>query len=203
MQSEHVTIEGHIIDSLILPKVIDEVVSLGGAYEIVEVRVGARREDPSFARIKVSAETQEDLAKVLDEIRQHGANPDTVEDARLLEADTDGALPPGFYSSTNLETEIRVNGRWLHVERPEMDCGIVVEGESARTIPMGEVKQGMRIVMSGLGIRALPVLQPGTGDKQDLPRRSSDLSSEKPNGLLVDQVAGQILAIKDQNKTIL
>ena len=203
MQSEHVTIEGHIIDSLILPKVIDEVVSLGGAYEIVEVRVGARREDPSFARIKVSAETQEDLAKVLDEIRQHGANPDTVEDARLLEADTDGALPPGFYSSTNLETEIRVNGRWLHVERPEMDCGIVVEGESARTIPMGEVKQGMRIVMSGLGIRALPVLQPGTGDKQDFEFMSSDVSSEKPKGLLVDQVARQMRAIKDQNKRIL
>ncbi len=203
MPSENVTIEGHIIDSLILPKVVDEVVALGGAYEIVEVRVGAHREDPSFARIKVTTDTDDELAKVLEQISQHGANPDTVEDAVLTRADTNGALPPGFYSSTNLETEIRVDGKWLRVQRPEMDCGIVVEEDSARTIPMGEVRQGMQIVMSGLGIRALPVLQPGTGDKQDFEFMSSDVSSEKPKGLLVDQVARQMREIKEQNKRIL
>lgn len=203
MPSENVTIEGHIIDSLVLPKVLDEIVALGGTYEIVDVRIGPHREDPSRARIKVSAASQEDLSKVLEEIGRQGANADTVEDARLVEADIHGALPPGFYSSTNLETEIRVDGRWIRVERPEMDCGIVVEGDSARTIPMGEVEKGMRIVMSGLGIRALPILQPGTGDKQDFEFMSSDVSSEKPKGLLVDQVARQMREVKEQGKRIL
>jgi lysine-ketoglutarate reductase/saccharopine dehydrogenase-like protein (TIGR00300 family) len=203
MPTENVTIEGHIIDSLVLPRVLDEVVDLGGSYEIVEVHVGPLREDPSSARIRVSADSQEVLSKILDEIRQYGANPDTVENARVADADTDGALPPGFYSSTNLETEIRVDDRWIRVTRPEMDCGIVVEGDSARTIPMGEVARGMRIVMSGLGIRALPILTPGTGDKQDFEFMSSDVSSEKPKGLLLDQVARQMREIKEQNKRIL
>jgi lysine-ketoglutarate reductase/saccharopine dehydrogenase-like protein (TIGR00300 family) len=203
MPSENVTIEGHIIDSQVLPKVLDEVVALGGTYEIVDVRVGRRREDPSFARIKVSAGSEEGLWKVLDEIRQHGANPEAVEDVRLVKADRDGALPPGFYSSTNLETEVRVQGRWIRVQRPEMDCGIVVEGDAARTLPMGDVEKGMRIVMSGLGIRALPILQPGIGDKQDFEFMSSDVSSEKPKGLLIDRVARQMRQIKEQGKRIL
>ena len=203
MPSENVTVEGRIIDSLILPKVLDEVTSTGATYEIIDVHVGAKREDPSFARIKVSADSDEHLRRVLEQIRQHGANPETVEDARLSPADRDGALPPGFYSSTNLETEIRVDGRWIRVERPEMDCGIVVEGDSARTIPMGDVRRGMQIVMSGLGIRALPVVAPSTGDKQDFEFMSSDISSEKPKGLLVDQVARQMREMKEQNKRIL
>jgi len=37
----------------------------------------------------------------------------------------DGVLPEGFFSTSNLPTYVRVNGRWLLPTRPRMDCAIV------------------------------------------------------------------------------
>ena len=39
---EEVEIQGHIIDSLILPKVLDEILTHGGSYVLKEIRVGQR-----------------------------------------------------------------------------------------------------------------------------------------------------------------
>ena len=47
----------------------------------------------------------------------------------------DGVFPEDFYSTTNLDTEVRIGGRWLRVANPEMDCGLVVEGDSRHTVP--------------------------------------------------------------------
>ena len=203
MPSEHVTIEGHIIDSLTLPKVLDEVVELGGTFEIVDLRIGVKHEDESFARIKVMTDSEEQLAKLIDRLLSHGANPETVEDAVLVAADVAGAFPPGFYSSTNLETEIRVDGHWVPVVHPEMDCGITIEDGTARTIPMGDVRAGMPIVMGGLGIRVIPHERPLGEGRQSFEFMSSDVSSEKPKALLVEQVADQMRAVKEQGKRIL
>ena len=203
MPSESVTIEGHIIDSLTLPKVMDEIVELGATYEIVELQLGIKHEDPSFARLKVTHDDEDALTALIERLRQHGANPETVENAQLITADVDGAFPPGFYSSTNLETEVRVDGKWLRVVRPEMDCGIVIEGGVARTIPMGEVVKGQTIVMRGLGIRVLPLEKPRSASGQSFEFMSSDVSSEKPKALLVEQVAAQMRDVKERGERIL
>lgn len=203
MASEHVTLAGHIIDSLTLPKVLDEIVELGASYEIVDLSIGVKHEDPSSARIKVVAVDEDELIKVVERLRQHGANPETVEDATLVEADVEGAFPAGFYSTTNLRTEVRVGSRWLRVAHPEMDCGIVVEDDTARTIPMGEVRAGMRIVMGGLGIRVMPLDKPRAEQRQAFEFMSSNVSSEKPKALLVEQVATQMREIHERGERIL
>jgi lysine-ketoglutarate reductase/saccharopine dehydrogenase-like protein (TIGR00300 family) len=203
MPSENITLQGHIIDSQALPKVLDEIVDSGATYKILELTLGTRHEDISIARIEVSADAYEELTELIERLRQHGANPDSIEDAVLAEAERDGAFPSDFYSSTNLETEIRIAGRWVRVVHPEMDCGIVVEGATARSIPMGEVKRGMQVVMRGLGIRVLPLEQTGVGEKQAFEFMSSDISSEKPQALLVDQVAAQMSEVKKQGRRIL
>jgi lysine-ketoglutarate reductase/saccharopine dehydrogenase-like protein (TIGR00300 family) len=201
--SENVTLEGHIIESLTLPRVLDEIIELGGSFEVLDLRLGIRHEDTSFARIKVTTETEDALTSLIDRLRHHGANPETVEDATLLVADRDGAFPSGFYSTTNLETEVRVDGRWIQVERPEMDCGIVVEGGRARTVPMGDVRKDQMVVMGGLGIRVLPLERPETGGRQMFEFMASEVSSEKPKALLVEQVASQMIDVRDRGKRIL
>jgi lysine-ketoglutarate reductase/saccharopine dehydrogenase-like protein (TIGR00300 family) len=201
--SEHVTIEGHIIEALTLPKVLDEVVELGASFEIVDLQIGVRHEDPSFARIKVTSDTEEQLTRLIDRLRQHGANPETVADAQLVAADVDGAFPAGFYSTTNLETEVRIDGKWVRVEHPEMDCGILVHDDGARTIPMGEVERGMPIVMGGLGIRVTPMEKPRLDERQAFEFMSSEISSERPKALLVQQVADQMRAVKARGDRIL
>ena len=60
-----VQISGHIIDSLILPKVLDLIISLGAEFEILDIQVGHRRSDRSHARIKVEASTPDLLDGVL------------------------------------------------------------------------------------------------------------------------------------------
>ena len=203
MTSETVVLQGHIIDSLALPRTLDEVVALGAEYEIVELKLGVKADDESFARIQVRAEDEHALGNVIERLRQHGANPETVEDAAIAEADVDGAFPPGFYSTTNLMTDVRIGGRWIQVRRPEMDCGLVVEGDSIRTIAMSDVRAGMQIVMSGLGIRVHPPEKPGGAGAQAFEFMSSDVSSEKPKALLVDRVAAQMREVRAQGKRIL
>ncbi len=86
----------------------------------------ALAEDKSFARIRLTTESEDGLRSVVGSLQQFGVNSESVEDAELATAEVDGAMPKGFYSTTNLGTEVRVHGRWVGVERPEMDCGVVV-----------------------------------------------------------------------------
>ena len=203
MPSEHVTLAGHIIDSLTLPKVLDEIVGVGAEFEIIELNIGTKHEDESSARIKVTAADDDALVKLIERLRQHGANPETVEDVALETVDIAGSFPVGFYSTTNLETDIRVDGSWIHVEHPEMDCGIVYENGTARTIPMADTEKGMQIVMRGLGIRVIPFERARGDDRNAFEFMSSDVSSEKPKALLVDTVAEQLRQVKESGKRIL
>ena len=72
---EEVEIQGHIIDSLLLPKVLDEILTHGGSYVIKDIRIGQRQADPSYARIEVRAATADELREILDAIHDHGAVP--------------------------------------------------------------------------------------------------------------------------------
>src|SRR5438132_239376 len=126
MASEVVEVEGHIIDSLILAKVLDSIVDAGADYRIVDVTIGKTSTDTSRARIEVVADDEELLGALLAELQLHGANRVAVQDARLVASDTDGVLPEGFYATTNLPTQVRIRGHWVDVENPEMDCALVV-----------------------------------------------------------------------------
>ncbi len=124
---EEVEIAGHIIDSLILPKVLDTITASGGSFRIVNITVGQARQDPSYALVEVQSPSAELLEHILAQLADHGAVPTTKQDGRLVPADMDGAFPEGFYSTTNQRTEVRLDDRWIEVADQEMDCGIVVE----------------------------------------------------------------------------
>src|SRR3954454_4386612 len=155
---EEVELTGHIIDSLLLPKVLDEILTGGGSYVIKEVKIGQRQNDPSYARIEVRAATADALRELLERIHDHGAVPVDDADCQTVAADMDGAFPDGFYSTTNYRTQVRLGGEWIDVEGQEMECGILVdpEGTSARCVPMTDVRTGDRIVVGHAGLRVFP-----------------------------------------------
>ena len=72
---EEVELRGHIIDSLILPKVLDEILTRGASYVLKDIRVGQHQTDPSYARIEVRADSAPALQEILDAIHDHGAAP--------------------------------------------------------------------------------------------------------------------------------
>lgn len=154
MPSEVVEVEGHIIDSLILAKVMDVILAAGADYQVLDVDIGRTNVDASRARLEVRADDDVVLDALLVELQTHGANRVSQQDAELIACDRDGVLPAGFYSTTNLPTAVRLGGRWTEVENPEMDCGIVVSSEGrVRTAPMHRVRVGDRVVVGYDGIR--------------------------------------------------
>ena len=73
MVSETIALRGHIIDSLILPKVLDQIVTRGATFNIVEFKIGQQRVDQSSARIEISAPDQATLDELINRLREHGA----------------------------------------------------------------------------------------------------------------------------------
>ena len=73
MTSETVHLDGHIIDSQTLSRVLDVILLQGGTYEITTFRIGTKREEPSHAEIVVRAEDTGTLHRILQDIGQLGA----------------------------------------------------------------------------------------------------------------------------------
>ncbi|HEY8476322.1 MAG TPA: TIGR00300 family protein, partial [Chloroflexota bacterium] len=160
--SEVIELRGHIIDSLILPSIMDEVMDRGGEFTILEIQVGRRKDEPSYARVEITAPSREVLSVLLDRARRLGATAAVVEGVRCEPAPADGVFPEAFYSTTNLDTLVKINGRWIPVEHPEMDCGIVVDfaTETARCVPLNEVRKGDMVVVGHDGVQVVPLERP-------------------------------------------
>lgn len=201
--TDEVELAGHIIDSLLLPKVLDEIMSQGGRFEILNISVGQRRQDPSAARLLVSADSDEQLDKIVRDIGRHGAMRVDAQDAQFVPADMDGAFPEGFFCSTNQETQVRLDGVWHRVERPEMDCGLVVSSDNTvATLPMADVRKGDLIVVGHHGTRVLP--QERDRDKLGVfGFMQSTVSSEKPKNFTVREIAAEMRRAKQGDGKIL
>jgi hypothetical protein len=217
---EEIEISGHIIDSLILPKVLDAITAGGGKFRITKITIGQARNDPSYAVVEVTTPSEQRMQRILAQIADHGAVPTTKQDCRLVAADMDGAFPESFYSTTNQRTEIRLDGHWIEAADQEMDCGIVVDKAGSmeqgagskkdaadplpapgstppapRCIPMTDVRRGMMIVTGHAGVRVIPVER--TEVRSDFTFMSSGVSTEKPKGALVREIARDL--VKNRN----
>jgi lysine-ketoglutarate reductase/saccharopine dehydrogenase-like protein (TIGR00300 family) len=206
-----VVVEGHIIDSLILPKILDVIVESGVTYRLLEVEIGRTHTDPSHARIEIVAPDEASLERVLVDLHPHGAHLVDEPQAELEAAPSDGVLPAGFYSTTNLPTRVKVDGRWLSVDRPEMDCALAVAADraSVRVVPMNRIRAGELVVMGVAGVVVEPLSKPRDGapgitaTTDDFAFMTSEVSSEKPKGLLVREVARRIVRLKAEGGRVL
>jgi len=201
--AEEIEVRGHIVDSLLLPKILDRILLMGGTFEIRECRIGVRRSDPSYARIAIRADRHEVLDSILGDLVEHGASPVLAENARTVVADIDGSFPEGFYSTTNQPTQVRLHGHWVEVDDQEMDCGIVVDGGTGqpRCIPMYRVTAGMSIVVGHAGVRVLPVQR--SREVSMFGFMGSLVSSEKPKSISMKGVVDAIRATRAEGKKVL
>jgi lysine-ketoglutarate reductase/saccharopine dehydrogenase-like protein (TIGR00300 family) len=165
MFSETIELRGHIIDSLILPKVLDQILTHGANFKIAEIKIGKKRADQSFARIEVSAESSEALDGLVLRLRQHGAEVAKPADAQLAKAPADGVFPPDFYVTTNQQTFVRFEGKDIDVRPAMMDSAIAVDRKkrTARAVKFFDVSKGDEIVVGHEGIRVVPVQRSTSG----------------------------------------
>jgi lysine-ketoglutarate reductase/saccharopine dehydrogenase-like protein (TIGR00300 family) len=201
--SETVEITGHLMDSGVLARVLDDVLDYGGDYAIERLDVGKTHEDESYARIVVMIEGNDELQRLLMRLQTHGVNQVDPGEAVTRPAPADGVFPDDFYSTTNLETVVRLGGSWVPVEQPEMDCGLVVTGGRVRTVPVSDVAKDDAIVCGAGGVKVVlpPREHKALGDQFEF--MSSTVSSEKPQALLVRQIAERMREVKGDGGRVL
>lgn len=200
---EEIELQGHIIDSLLLPKVLDEILTRGGTYTIKKIDLGRRQEDPSKAKIEIKAESQDQLDDIMEAVHDHGAVPTLQRDCEFELADMNGAFPERFYSTTNYRTQVRIGGDWVDVDDQEMDCGIVLDlkKQTARCLAMVHVRKNMPIVVGHQGVRVLPAETAARTSLFEF--MSSAVSSEKPKGVTVREIAATMKRTKAAGEKIL
>jgi lysine-ketoglutarate reductase/saccharopine dehydrogenase-like protein (TIGR00300 family) len=202
-----VALTGHLMDTGILARVLDDVLEYGGDYRIEQLELGRQHEDESRASIEVSADDADLLDRIVMRLQVHGANPVDPGTALTRPAPADGVFPEDFYSTTNLDTFVRLERDWLPVDRAEMDCGLVVEDDGGRpvirNVPVSDVKAGQTVVCGAHGVRVQLPPAVARGEEEDFGFMSSAVSSEKPQALLVRQIAERMREVKAEGKRIL
>lgn len=196
-------LEGHIIDSMILPRVWDMVMDMGGNFEVLSFDVGRHKTDPSVIRMLVWAADQETLDEIVKRAMEFGATRPEEQEAQLAEVDRDGVYPEGFYSSSNLETRVLVGGRWITVERQEMDCAIAVDVDAGRAwcSPFSQTRAGMRIVVGHQGVKVIP--QERSRNLEIFGFMSSEVSSEKPKKVVIQEIAREMRSVREGGGKVL
>src|SRR5437899_864326 len=149
MFSEQIELRGHIIDSLILPKVLDEILTYGGSFTIRGIKIGKQRHDPSYACIDVFGPSPETVDGIVRRLRQHGAEVVEQTALNVQPAPADGVFPSDFYVTTNQQTFVHLDNKWIEVLPATMDCAIVVDAgkQEARTVKFSQVRKGMHIAV--------------------------------------------------------
>src|SRR3954453_6605761 len=195
------------MDTGILARVLDDVLEYGGDYRIESLDLGRQHEDESRALVKIRADEAELLERIVMRVQVHGANPVDPGTALTPPAPTDGVFPDDFYSTTNLDTFVRLEREWLRVDRAEMDCGLVVEERdgrpSGRNVPGSDVRAGEAVVCGAPVVRVEKPPSVPRGEEEDFGFMSSAVSSEKPQALPVHQIAERMREVKASGKRIL
>jgi lysine-ketoglutarate reductase/saccharopine dehydrogenase-like protein (TIGR00300 family) len=199
MVQETVTMEGHLIDSDILRKAFGRVVEEGGEFEVLEMRVGKRNDDPSFVHLAVSAESPEVLDRILEGLSYLGAST-VVGDARFEPAERDGILPDEFYSTTNYDTLVRVDGRWQPAQDQKMDAALVLRDGAPRCVKQAQVKAGEPVALRGPGIRVKPPER--SRDFSVFGFMSNDISAEINKGIVISGVAREMRKAREAGERI-
>lgn len=193
MVSETIELRGHIIDSLILPKVLDQILTRGANFKIGEIKIGQQRADQSFARIEVSAETSEALDELIRRLRQHGAEVVERKNVQLAKAPAEGVFPTDFYVTTNQQTFVRFNGKELEVRPAMMDSAIALDRSkrSAQAVKFVDVHRGDEIVVGHQGIRVVPV-QRATSHTDIFQFINASIAADEPKSAVIRALAEEL-----------
>ncbi|MDH5347240.1 MAG: TIGR00300 family protein [Nitrospira sp.] len=195
---ERVALQGHIIDSLVLAKVLDLILMMGGTFDLEDVHIGKTREEPSRARIVIRTASKALLDDILKAIQPHGASVEREANCCTKPAPADGILPEEFYATTHLPTQIRLKERWVDVDGIEMDLAVRVDEQrgTAHTIPMGEVREGDQIVVGREGVRVTPLQRPPERDVFGF--MESHVSAERPHSHVIADIASRMRHLGEQ-----
>ncbi|MBN9418026.1 MAG: hypothetical protein J0I12_21435 [Candidatus Eremiobacteraeota bacterium] len=153
MTSALLELHGHLIDSLILAKVIDRIQLSGYNYVLADLRVGARKQDISTAQIQVWAPSSEDLEALIQELKVHGVHLVANEEAEFVPVAQAGEVPEGAYTRHLPSTEVLYKGQWTEVMGSKVQWVIVLRPTGPELARASELNEGDRVLVGQRGLR--------------------------------------------------
>lgn len=200
MFHEIVTARGHLIDTQILDRIFDLIAERGAVHEVLQFDIGKRSEDESFVRLKITAPDEATLDRVMDGIVPHGCEVEAGRDARWENVPKDGCVPEDFYSTTNHQTQIRMDGSWVDVGKQRMDAVIVLEDGAPQCRKLRDIKQGEKVVCGPNGVRV--VVDQAGRKKQTFAFMSNDISSERRVETSIKRVTKIMREVREKGERI-
>ncbi len=160
MTSALLELHGHLIDSLILAKVIDRIQLSGYNYVLADLRVGARKHDISTAQIQVWAPSSEDLEALIQELKVHGVHLVANEEAEFAAVSESGTAPEGSYVRNLPSTEVLYKGQWTEVSGSQVQWVVALRSAGPELVRVTELLEGDRVLVGQRGLRAGADQQP-------------------------------------------
>jgi lysine-ketoglutarate reductase/saccharopine dehydrogenase-like protein (TIGR00300 family) len=210
VQSRVIHLKGHLLDSGLVNRALDLIVSGGGSFQVLSFNLGEQRQDPSAAEVKVSAPDAAVMADIMGQLLDLGAMAvsETSAPANLATVVQSGVAPDDFYVTTIYPTEVRVGEQWIQVEGQRMDGAIAIthspQGPVARCQLLRDLQAETSIVVGSDGIRTLrsatSLKKSGT---EEFGFMGAGVSSERRVELVVEQIAWDLRRIRDRGgKTV-
>lgn len=203
MGSHHEVVEarGHLVDSHVMEKMFDTIVSRDGSFVVEEFQIGRTNVDESYMRMRVEAPTQEAMDALVEALIDMGCGTTDRTDAVLRTVEHDRCAPLDFYSTTNHRTEVRLGGKWVEVAKQRMDAAIVVLSDGqVRCTRLRDVRVGDQVVCGHDGIRVVP--ESKARDRMSFAFMSQGVSSERQVETAVKQTAALVRENKEAGKRV-
>ncbi len=164
---------------------------LDGEFEILKIKIGKKKRDESYAKLRIIGKNQKHLDQILELVYREGATAKIQKEVKLKGAPKNCTMPENFYSTTNNHTQIFRNGKWIKVENMMMDKCIVVKANKAKCVPIREIKKGDKIMIGEDGVKIMPPKRPREG-MNVFQFMGGSSSSERPTQHIAKKVAEDI-----------
>jgi lysine-ketoglutarate reductase/saccharopine dehydrogenase-like protein (TIGR00300 family) len=178
---------------MILTRIFDKIMDLKGDFNVLEFKIGKRKNELSYARLMVHGKNKKHLDQLLATLYIEGAQPVVIEEVLIKPAPDDMVMPSDFYSTTNNSTQIYYSNEWIDVRNMMMDKCIAIDIKlrSAECKMIREVRKGDMIVVGERGVKVLPEERPRQGI-DIFQFMSSSSSSERPTLQIARKIAMDI-----------
>jgi lysine-ketoglutarate reductase/saccharopine dehydrogenase-like protein (TIGR00300 family) len=178
---------------MILTRIFDKIMDLKGDFNVLEFKIGKRKNELSYARLMVHGKNKKHLDQLLATLYIEGAQPVVIEEVLIKPAPDDMVMPSDFYSTTNNSTQIYYSNEWIDVRNMMMDKCIAIDIKlrTAECKMIREVRKGDMIVVGERGVKVLPEERPRQGI-DIFQFMSSSSSSERPTLQIARKIAMDI-----------
>ena len=198
---ETVEAHGHLIDSHIMERIFDTVVEFQGRFDVEKFVIGRTNSDDSHLRLRLETPTRELMEQLVTQLLGLGCTPVDAGDADVRTAGKDCCAPEDFYSTTNNQTEVKVNGSWVTVAKQRMDALVVLKDGKAECRKLRDLKKGEVVVVGMRGIRVIP--ESKERDRLAFAFMSNEISSERQVETAVRQTVALLKRAREEKKKII